>query len=294
MKKMILSFIIVVATILNTTVNSQVHTIEISPNNRVASLLMSSTEYSNWITKNEFNNWIGRGTIVPDIYKKFADDFDFIFLILNEDTKPSNLPYGQLINSSNNIRGIGITIYSPSIELYGPVEKLKAVIHLTQRDFLQKGPALHELMHNWANHGIPTESAVFGTNVQSYNYQPHWGFTGGNIGGQLGGFKQNTLVENGGDSYTVARFGQNANGLNSQPYNELELYLMGMIPISDVSNFDVFRNITSFVYNSSDDNYDFDASIRTTYTPESLEALLGVRIPSASSSQKDFKALIVV
>ncbi len=284
----------IVAIMLSNLVNAQEHTIEVHPNNRVASLLMSSTEYSDWITNDGFNDWIARGTIVPDIYKKFEDDFDFILLILNEDEKPSNLPYGQLRNASNDISGIGMTIRTPSVELYGEVEKLKAVMHLTQRDFLQTGPALHELMHNWGNYGIPTESVGFGTDVQSYDYQPHWGFTGGSTKGQLGGFKQSTLIENEGNSYSVATFGRFANGGNSKPYTELELYLMGMIPISDVTNFDVFRNITSFEYNASTTNYDFEASIRTTYTPESLETLLGTRIPSSVSSQKDFKLLVIV
>jgi len=202
----------IVAIMLSNLVNAQEHTIEVHPNNRVASLLMSSTEYSDWITNDGFNDWIARGTIVPDIYKKFEDDFDFILLILNEDEKPSNLPYGQLRNASNDISGIGMTIRTPSVELYGEVEKLKAVMHLTQRDFLQTGPALHELMHNWGNYGIPTESVGFGTDVQSYDYQPHWGFTGGSTKGQLGGFKQSTLIENEGNSYSVATFGRFANG----------------------------------------------------------------------------------
>ncbi len=277
-----------------TNLNAQTHTIEIDSNNRVASLLLNTTEYSDWKTSNEFNKLRMESELVRDIYKKFEDNFDFIFLILNEGTRPSNLPYGQLREVSNDISGIGKAIRSTNVELYGPLEKLKGIIHLNQKDFLQNGPALHEVMHNWANYGIPTESVGFGTNVQSYNYQPHWGFTGGSTKGQLGGFKQSALVENGGDSYTVAKFGLTANGGNSQPYNELELYLMGMISISNVTDFDVFTNITSFTYNSIADNYDFEASTRTTYTPESLEALLGTRIPSSDSSQKDFKLLVIV
>ena len=67
---------------------------------------------------------------------------------------------------------------------------------------------------------------------------------------------------------------------------------MGMIPVSSVANFDMFTDITSLAVNSS--TFDFTASTRTTYTPESLEELLGQRVPSAGSSQKDFKLLVVV
>jgi hypothetical protein len=67
---------------------------------------------------------------------------------------------------------------------------------------------------------------------------------------------------------------------------------MGMIPISSVSNFDMFTDITSLTVNSS--TFDFTASTRTTYTPESLEELLDERVPSEGNSQKDFKLLVVV
>ena len=67
---------------------------------------------------------------------------------------------------------------------------------------------------------------------------------------------------------------------------QLELYLMGMLPVSSVSSFDMFTDITSLAVNSS--TFDFTASTRTTYTPESLEEFLGERVPSSGSSQNDF------
>ena len=91
---------------------------------------------------------------------------------------------------------------------------LRAVSKTLKSNYLTQGPALHELMHNWGNYALQTTNNA------------HWGFTGGSGWGQLGGFKQSTLIENGNNSYTVNSFGEVANGGNSVKYNELELYLM--------------------------------------------------------------------
>jgi hypothetical protein len=68
---------------------------------------------------------------------------------------------------------------------------------------------------------------------------------------------------------------------------------MGMIPISSVSNFDMFTDITSLAVDTLTFDFTFTAT-RTTYNPQSLEYLLGERVPSIGSSQKDFKLLVVV
>ena len=54
----------------------------------------------------------------------------------------------------------------------------------------------------------------------------------------------------------------------------------------------MFSDITSLIVSQT--AYDFTASTRTTYTPESLEELLGKRVPNHNNSQKNFKLLIVV
>ena len=67
---------------------------------------------------------------------------------------------------------------------------------------------------------------------------------------------------------------------------------MGMLPISEVADFDMFANITALDIVSS--TFNFSAEDRTTFTPESLEELLGQREPSFEESQKDFKILAIV
>ena len=287
------TFLFITSFLLFTNSIAQTHTIEIHPNGRVASILMTTTEYNNWISNDGFNSATISEPLITDIYQKFDDDFDFIFLILNEETKPSNLNYfGQLNRVSNNVEGIGVGVSDNSSD-FGSAGKLKSLIQLTQIDFLLSGPTSHEILHNWGNFVIPSEAVSdFGTNLTSFPLGGHWGFTGGNTKGQLGGFDQNTLVDNGDGSYTVDAFGLNANGANSIPYNDIELYLMGMIPLSEVAVFDGFTTITSVLPNGND-TWTFEAT-KTNYTPASLNTLLGNRVPSSTTAQKDFKALVLV
>lgn len=272
---------------------SQNHYIEVHPNGRVSSLLMTTQEYDSWKTNYDYSDQTKREALFQDIYQKFEDDFDFIFLILKETTLPANMPTGELIQVSNSIEGIGLNDFDYSTD-YGSAGQLQSVIHLGRFNYMRLGPSLHELMHNWGNFGITTHAMFdFGTNLSSFEFIPHWGFTGGSTKGQLGGFKQSSLIENGNNNYTVDAFGGFANGGNSVPYNEMELYLMGMISISQVSNFDVFKSITTQIDNNNG-TYSFTAAERETFTPNSIVNQLGQRVPNSNTAQKDFKALAVV
>ena len=269
------------------------HLITTSPNGKVSSLLMTLSEYNDWKSNDQFTNTSKREELFKDIYKHFSDKYDFIFLVLNEDDIPENINYyGMLIDVSNSISGIGLDKYDYSAR-YGSSGKLKAVMQLTGLAFLKNGPALHELMHNWGNYSLPSENVDEpGSNLTSYPYYAHWGFTGGSSRGQLGGFNQNSLKSLGSNRYSVDPFGAFANGGNSVPFNEFELYLMGMAPISSVKSFDLFGDITS--WEPSETKFDFKANSRITYNQEAIINLLGPRVPDSTDSQKEFNLLVVV
>jgi|GEM_PF-690591 len=269
------------------------HEFQTNSNSGVYSLLMTSTEYDDWISNDGFIDKEVGNLIFKDIYKKFPDDYDFIFLVLNEPDIPEDMDYyGQLRSVSNTITGTGMNPYDYSSE-FGSEGKLKAVIQLTSLDYLRWGPSLHELMHNWGNFGFDTYDVNQpGDNITSYPIWGHWGFTGGSTKGQLGGFEQSTLLDLGDNNYSVAPFGTFANGGNSVPYNELELYLMGMVPLSSVAPFDLFSDITA--WSVTETAYEFTANTRTTYDNAAIENLLGTRSPSFEDSQKEFKVLVVV
>lgn len=78
------------------------------------------------------------------------------------------------------------------------------------------------------------------------------------------------------------------------PYTEFELYLMGMIPLTDVTPFDTFEGISSQEYSDDYKTITFNAEIKTSYSPTLIESLLGKRILSYQDSQKEFMMLMII
>jgi hypothetical protein len=276
---------------------SQKHTVTISPNQRVASLLLSATEYDSLI---KVNNLSGPN-FSREIYQQFDDKFDYIYFVYNEAQLPSTVTTSGTCANFVNMTGKGLGapstptgpfLFNP-VKVSGSEGYLKASITLSVKSSMMGGPSLHETMHTWGNYGIPTK---YYTGTQEASASTHWGFTGGSTPGQLGGFQQSTLQTNVGGNpnrYSVLSFGYNANGGNGIPYNKLELYMMGMIPISQVPNFDVFSGLSN-VTNSGNLTL-FNATSRTTYDSTALLAIFGgPRNPSSLTAQKKYRALIVI
>jgi hypothetical protein len=85
------------------------HLITTSPEGKVSSLLMTSSEYNDWKSNDQFTNTSIREELFKDIYKHFPDNYDFIFLVLNEDDISENSNYyGMLVDVSNDINGLGL------------------------------------------------------------------------------------------------------------------------------------------------------------------------------------------
>lgn len=125
------------------------HEFQTNSNSGVYSLLMTTTEYADWIDNDVFREGAVRNLIFEDIYKKFPDEYDFIFLVFNEPSISEGIGYyGKLIGVSNAVEGTGESNYNYSSD-FGFEGKLKAVMQLTGLSYLQSGPWLHELMHNW-------------------------------------------------------------------------------------------------------------------------------------------------
>lgn len=262
--------------------------IVVSPSCQFATLVLTEVEYAQW-DDSLFEKY------TKQIYEKFNDDFDFIVYVLNEEVRPQKFSYaGVNYVVSADESGIGFDPYN-DCSSYGSAGRLQSVIHLPFSIGISYGPFLHEITHRWANFGIPT------IDFDNYELPSHWGITGGSTPGQLGGFQESLLQSNvDGDptKYRVPSFGEFANRGNSVPYNDMELYLMGMIPLSDVQPFTVFNSIDSYTY-TRNETYDgsyftFSSQQKTTYNPTNIEALLGQRVPNSTASQKNFNVLFVV
>jgi hypothetical protein len=228
-------------------------------------------------------------TITKALYDVFGDEFDFVFLISNQFNIPPTVPYaGIYLEAFNDTPGIG----RPPVDfrpIYGASSSspLQGVIHLPARDYIRFGPSLHELLHRFANYiaAVPTGVTA------------HWGNS--NVGGQLGGWKPGTLVDLGEGRYQVTnprtnqpgRTGSFANGGNGLPYSNLELYLMGLIPASEIGHdIEVARDLVW-----EDDNAGiFRASRIDVYPLSEVLAGLGPRLPGNTQPQTEFRLLYVV
>jgi hypothetical protein len=186
--------------------------------------------------------------ITNKIYKNFSDSYDFIFLVTNNKERPKEVTYAGVFSKiKNDVRGIGVDIYDHT-SAYGSDGKLKGVMHFAYRGAVLKGPTLHEISHYWANKFRNFEAKEDGTDGYFLGKSGHWGYTGFFGGkGQLGGFdatKDDFRFENeefarseaNWKLYSAKDFSWNANGGNRIPYNDVELYLMGMISKSEVKD----------------------------------------------------------
>jgi hypothetical protein len=220
------------------------------------------------------------------LYQKLKDHFDFIIVATDQPQVPTGTYYGRFYNARNDIRGLGKNIFDNTAR-FGSGGRLQGLIHLTSTAGLKDGPSLHELLHNWAHSmdAIPTE--VSG----------HWGYS--NIGGQLGGWEPGSLEELGTNRYKARNprtgefgaWGANANGGNSLPYSQFELYLMGLIPADEVGH-DI-RIARDFEWVDTTTG-EFSASSISTVTMDEIIAAHGQRIPDVSQSQKDFSILYLI
>ena len=223
---------------------------------------------------------------VAMFYQIFEDEFDFLLIVSNlrSVTDSKNRYYGRYFRYKNSIQGIGVDIFSE--DEHGQGEKLQSVVHFPYRAALGRGPALHEVMHNWANYAIPTA-------VRS-----HWGFSSAD--GQLGGFNIEFLMNHGDGQYSAGRFGTFANGGNSIPYSPIELYLAGFIPPEDVPDLWVaedgewLRGEDGGVRVTDDGDRLFIAHRVKTYSVEDIIAELGPRIPDHRQAQRDFRAAAIL
>lgn len=239
----------------------------------VANFVLPSADYNKFLE--------GEGDIAmvaEKAYEHLEDDFDYLIILSVETVKPPDLFFGRSTLVQNQVQGLGSSTYNNSAA-YGSAGKLKSIIYMPRTEYIFSGPFLHEIAHSWGNKGI-IPSTVGG----------HWGFA--STAGQLGGFDE--IEDLGNNTYRGklnggAGFGTFANGGNSIVYGDLELYTMGLIESDELQPIEVAVNPEM-----TQTFGEFTADAFETYTVQDLIAEYGVRVPSASNSQKAFKALTVV
>lgn len=272
------------------------YTITIDKRGHAASLLMSTNEFKKWSTRQGFQNKDARQKLTQEVYKVFKDDFDFIFYIMNTTQRPKEIPFGQLYQVRNSVKGLGMSIFDRSAS-YGSSGKLQAVMQFGRRDYLLSGPSLHELLHNWANFALDTKLLI--SDDKEANARPHWGIS--DVGGQLGGFDPSTFKQNVDGDKTKYQanmpgrknFGFNSNGGNGVPYANLELYMMGLISKDKVRPIRVFTGLRA-VRNEFIAGGKFFAKEMKVWTIDDIIKKHGLRTPTPQNAQKSFRVLALI
>lgn len=205
-------------------------------------------------------------------YQHFDDEYDFLNVVLFP-SSPRNRYHSGV---SNHIQGIGKSLYdnSSSFGSDGALLGISVFPIPGLFDGAERG-YIHELGHHWINFlgGTPFETAI-----------PHWpisdvapGVMGFNIpGSNVGGSFPYVLIPWGGN-YRLDP------GTQVPAFNDLELYLMGLLGPDSVGTHFVFQD-----QNQSLSDGAILAGPVTYVSIDSLISLVGPRVPSVATSPKYF------
>ena len=164
-------------------------------------------------------------------------------------------------------------------------------------------PLGHEMLHYWANYLDPAFG--FGLGLDE-DFGPHWGYAG--VHGVLGGFDPATLRcetpagamppactpgANGRTRYVTGLYGENDNGV-ATPCGPLELYLMGLIPLSeDPADIPVLVEAGSLVYDTLAGTATVEAAGVTNVRLADIVARHGT-VRELAANERAFRAAFVV
>jgi hypothetical protein len=211
---------------------------------------------------------------VQQLYGYFPDEFDFVDVVYTQPSYPANRYHFAVRNS---VTGIGLAAINNGAQ-YGSATKLLGITVYPVDFFYDAGESTfsHELGHQWI---------MFLKNTSLTPGAPHWpystmarGIMGFSIPGSGAGGEfpwQVTPV-----TATTAR----TTTSTPQEYSDLDLYLMGFIPASQVEPAIVVTGTpcANCVLPS------------TTVTVQDVIAVNGVRSPDWLTSKKAFRVATVV
>lgn len=232
-------------------------------------------------------NYDNADGLIPDItqmvFKEFEDKYDFASIILVPGYNANRVHYGI----KNDVKGIGLNQFDYGLQ-YGSNGMLKG-LELFPLPGLYDGATQaysHELGHQWINFlsGTPYE---LGT--------PHWpycnhsygimGISIGGQGGQGGIFPYKLSIKDG-----IFKFVPYSPAEPGKFFLDLDLYLMGLIPASEVES----KYIYKYPNSVPTENQTYSSSDFIYYTMDDLLKVVGERFPDHRNSPKTFKILTIV
>mgnify|MGYP001254167014 CR=1 FL=1 len=211
------------------------------------------------------------------LYSVFPDVFDYVTLmpgmqVFRISGLAENVPYHICV--SNNVENIGLAI-TDNTEKYGSDGRLKSFVY---HSFGSNQIMDHEMGHLW--------SAYIGDSL-GVTEGVHWNDMS-DVQGQMGLYYF--------EDEAVGHFAYNGDetwnlipNIDVEPYSPLELYVMGLIPSSEVPDIHILKNPDL----TDTENITVD-SYKTITMQQIVESEGGERVPSYEDSQKDFNMAFVV
>ncbi len=277
--------------------NSDDGIFQLSPSGRATAYMDSSAFDSAFTWLQQVDRHVSFNCLVERFSASFANDFDVLVMVLDipsdEFLATSSTRSIANFTSAQRIfeRGLG-EVRRPIFNPVGP-PSMRSYTVLGASDTLVAGPLLHELAHSWAAYltGPPSLAAQLETEPLS-----HWGFT--SVGGALGGWDPDTLVDLGAGVYRACGptglevFSPAGYAGNSVPYAPLELYLMGLVPPEEVPPIEVAVNPVLEVLRG--DCADFSAERIELVTIEDIITANGARFPAADASPRHLELAVMI
>ena len=220
--------------------------------------------------------------VVQSIYDVVEDDYDVIVFVGNVEDSTASYT-GQATQISNNVEGLGVPIWSTA-ECYGSEGRLRGVISLPSigslwTKELGSGSTLaHEMLHLWGG----ADLLPFIEDFEGEFTGGHWGVSSAN--GLLGGFDAKDLETIDAGVYRTNYFFGNGGGPELS-LSALELYMMGVLPVSEVPDTIVFSGVSKLNEDNTCEDYGYEwwdgtcfrATKQTSVSIEDITDVVGER-----------------
>jgi len=235
--------------------------------------------------------------LTTQFYGGHADTFDFVYLLA--EVAEGTGRYSTGFRAAMPENGLPSEAADPR---WGSAGRLKGVVALRLSPS-GNGPTLHETGHHWMN--FLDRGFGFGQDLDR-DWGPHWGAS--SVDGQLGGFEGTSLrcasgvddlppctpEASGRIAYTTAAFGPSANGGDGHPYAPLELYLMGLIPSSEVTEPIIVLDRPMFIEELPSGRLSFEADGLQMVSIADIIAVHGEKTPLPDESRSLRGAFVLV
>ena len=239
--------------------------------------------------------------VVQSIYEAIDDAYDVIIFVGNADASDASYS-GFARQVSNNVDGLGAPVWS-SASCYGSAGRLRGIVTIPAMDGLWQGPdselintaygsLTHEVLHLWGGGNLLPVIENHNGNIVG----GHWGVSSAN--GILGGFDLESLsiLEDG--TYRADYFSDVGNAQLDLFLSPLELYMMGVLPSSEVPDTAVFSGVSQVNDINSCEDYgykwwDGNCFSATKQTMVSIEDIIDVFGERPYESELDISLLVV-